>query len=71
VPGSPFLYIAILGNVQSATMVTRDGVAVPNVGNSGSLGNSATDAWYWNASINIVFVKIFDNQSVTTVSVTY
>jgi len=70
-PGSPFLYIAILGSIKSATMVTRDGVAVPNAGNSGSLGNSASDAWYWNASINIVFVKIFDNRSDTTVSVTY
>jgi alpha-glucosidase len=70
-PGSPFLYIAILGSIQSATTVTRDGIAVPNVGDAGSLGNSPSDAWYWNASINIVFVKIFDNRSDTTVSVTY
>lgn len=70
-PPAPFYYIAILGSISSAHTVTRDGTALPNVGNSGSLSASQGDAWYWNQSINIVFVKIFDNRADTTVSAAY
>jgi hypothetical protein len=29
------------------------------------------DAWYWNQTLNIVFVKIYDNRADTTVSAAY
>jgi hypothetical protein len=51
--------------------VTRDGTTLPNVGDPDSLEAATADAWYWNQSINIVFVKIFDNRSDTTVVAAY
>lgn len=70
-PPAPFIYIAILGSITSANQVTRDGVTLPNVGDADSLEAATADAWYWNQSINIVFVKIFDNRSDTTVAAAY
>jgi alpha-glucosidase len=70
-PLAPFNYLAILGSITPATQVTRDGVALPDVGDPGSLAASAVDAWYWNPSLNIVFVKIFDDRADTTVSAAY
>lgn len=80
-PLARFLYLAILGSISSAGQVVRDGTAVQNVraGNPGMtdsqaasiLASAAGDAWYWNQSVNIVFVKIFDNRADTTVSAAY
>jgi hypothetical protein len=70
-PASAFNYIALLGSINSATQVSRDGTVLPNVGDPASLANSAGDAWYYNQSINIVFVKLMDNVADTTLSVTY
>lgn len=70
-PPAPFLYIAILGSITSASQVTRDGNTLTNVGDPASLQASTVDAWYWNASLDIVFVKIFDTRADTTVSAAY
>lgn len=70
-PPSPFNYIGILGSITAASQVTRDGKALPDVGTPASLESSTTDAWYWNQSLNIVFVKIFDNTADTLVSAFY
>ncbi len=70
-PASAFNYIAILGSITSAQQVTRDGTALPNVGDPGSLQSSTVDCWYWNQSLNIVFVKIYDNRADSTVSASY
>ena len=77
-PPATFNYFALLGSVNSATVVTRDGTGLPNVGNPTSLANYNGDAWYYNASIQIVFVKLTDPPFVaggplytTTLSVTY
>ena len=70
-PPSPFNYIGILGSISSATQVTRDNTVLPNVGDSDSLQSSPTDAWYWNQTLNIVFVKLYDNSSDTLVSASY
>ncbi len=70
-PPAPFNYLAILGSITSARQVSRDGNRLPNVGNPGALASSGGDAWYWNQSVNIVFVKIFDNRPDTTVSADY
>ncbi len=70
-PPAQFNYIAILGSITSATQVTRDGAVLQNVGDPGSLAASTVDAWYWNQSLNIVFVKIFDTRADTTVSAAY
>jgi alpha-glucosidase len=70
-PAAPHHYLALLGSISSATQVTRDGAALANVGDPASLEASAVDAWYYNESIDIVFVKIFDNRADTTVTVAY
>lgn len=70
-PPAPFIYLAILGSISSANQVTRDGTSLPNVGDPDSLEAATADAWYWNQSINIVFVKIFDNRPDTTVVAAY
>lgn len=70
-PASPFNYVAILGSISSATQVTRDGAVLPNVFDPATLAGSSVDAWYWNQSLNIVFVKLFDNRADTTVSAAY
>jgi alpha-glucosidase len=70
-PPAQFNYIAILGSITSASQVTRDGTVLPNVGDPDSLAASTVDAWYWNQTLNIVFVKIYDNRADTTVSAAY
>jgi alpha-glucosidase len=70
-PPSPFNYIGILGSITSANQVTRDGTNLPNVSDPASLQASTTDCWYWNQSLNIVFVKIYDNRADSTVSAAY
>ncbi|EDY81506.1 glycosyl hydrolase, family 31 [Verrucomicrobiia bacterium DG1235] len=70
-PSANYTYIALLGSVTSANKVYRDGTQLPDVGDSDSLNAATADAWYWNASIDTVFIKIFDNTSVTTVSANY
>ncbi|MBW8780478.1 MAG: glycosyl hydrolase family 31 [Verrucomicrobia bacterium] len=70
-PPAPFNYIAILGSITSANQVNRDGTVLPNVGDPASLQSSPADCWYWNQSLNIVFVKIYDNRADTTVSAAY
>lgn len=70
-PGASFSYIGILGSVTSANTVSRDGVNLPNVGDPGSLQASSGDCWYWNESLDIVFVKVFYNSPDTTISASY
>ena len=70
-PASPFIYIALIGSISSASSVSRDGTTLPNVGDPASLASATVDAWYWNQTVNIVFVKIFDNRPDSTVSVNY
>jgi alpha-glucosidase len=71
-PPAGFYFGALLGSVALATtQVTRDGAAVPRLSDPGALQASASDAWYWNQSVNIVFVKLFDTRSDSTVTVVY
>lgn len=80
-PPAPFIFLGILGSISSANQVTRDGANVfsvrstnPSMTDSQAaaiLNSSTVDAWYWNQSLNIVFVKIFDNRADTTVGAAY
>jgi alpha-glucosidase len=70
-PPSAFNYIGILGSISSAHQVSRDGANLPNVGNPAALQSSSVDAWYWNQTLNIVFVKIYGYRADTTVSASY
>ena len=70
-PPAKFIYLAIQGSITSANEVTRDGTVLPNVDDPHSLESSPADSWYWNQSLNIVFVKIFDTRPDTTVIASY
>jgi alpha-glucosidase len=70
-PSAAFLYVALLGSITSAQNVTRDGAVLAQVSGPAALAASGVDAWYYNSSVQIVFVKIFDNRPDTTVTVAY
>jgi alpha-glucosidase len=70
-PLAGYYFVALLGSISSAQQVSRDGTGVNQVSGASVLQNSSVDAWYWNASIDIVFVKLFDNRADTTVSIGY
>ena len=70
-PPSKFLFIAILGSITRAKQLTRDGTELPDVSDPQSLQVADADAWYWNESLNTVFLKIFDNKADTTLITSY
>ena len=77
-PMEDFLFVAILhdpgeakgdhGPLQSVTM---GGTPQQIVGDSNSLWGSPNNAWYYNADINISFIKVFDNLSSITITLNY
>jgi alpha-glucosidase len=74
-PPANFFFIGILGSTTKPTKVSRDGTALPDAGVSANLAASPLDCWYWNADLQIAFVKIFDldppHPQDTTVNATY
>jgi alpha-glucosidase len=70
-PPANFNYIAILGSTTTAQALYRDGQLLTDVKNSTALSASTADAWYWNQSLNTVFVKVYDEAADTTVSANY
>ncbi len=70
-PPAKFLFIAILGSITRAKQLTRDGTKLPDVSDPQSLQVADADAWYWNESLNTVFLKIFDNKADTTLITSY
>lgn len=69
-PPSPFYYVALLlaPGQSPPNNLTVNGQAIANLGtnNSGALANSKVNAFYFNSTINITFVKVFDTQSEMT-----
>jgi alpha-glucosidase len=69
-PFETFYYVAFLGELLPPLTVTAAGIALPNVNTSDALKVSPQNAYYYNASIQIVFAKIIDDNPLTTVSIT-
>ncbi|HEX8823427.1 MAG TPA: TIM-barrel domain-containing protein [Archangium sp.] len=69
-PPEKFYYIALLGT-RAPSSITLDNAALPNVGDPDSLAASDGNAYYWNDSLQITFIKVFDNQSDLTVTAMY
>ncbi|MDD5271546.1 MAG: glycoside hydrolase family 31 protein [Methylovulum sp.] len=69
-PAEPFYYVALLGT-QQPSAVTAAGVGLQNLGNPQTLAQSPMNAYYWNSSLAITFVKVFDVSSDTTVTALY
>jgi alpha-glucosidase len=70
-PAANFYFVAILGSITKPQSVSHGVAVLPDVGNPGSLSNSAVNAWYWNSSIEIAFAKIFDNSADSTTTFQY
>ena len=68
VPPEPYYFVAFLGDTQPPMSVSLAGAPVQNVGTPQALANSTGNAYYWNQSIQITFVKVFDNAADLTVT---
>jgi alpha-glucosidase len=69
-PPEKFYYIALLGT-RAPSSVTLGDTALPDAGTPDNLAASQRNAYYWNASIQITFIKIFDTQPDLTVTAMY
>ena len=69
-PAETFYYVALLGTNHPAS-VSAAGQSLSDIGNPGSLSASPVNAYYWNASIGITFIKIFDIAADITVTALY
>ncbi len=69
-PPEPFYYVALLGT-RHPSSVSAAGVSLADVGNPATLASSPENAYYWNASIQITFIKIFDSAPDVTVTALY
>lgn len=69
-PPEPYYFIALLGT-QHPSSVAIGATQLTDVGGPSRLSQSPTNAYYWNANIEITFVKIFDTQSDLTVTALY
>jgi alpha-glucosidase len=58
-PPEPFYFIALLGTQHPAT-VQAAGTVLPDVQTPDLLASSPENCYYWNANIEITFIKIFD-----------
>jgi alpha-glucosidase len=69
-PPEPYYFIALLGT-RHPSSVAIGAMQLVDVGDAFRLSQSPTNAYYWNANIEITFVKVFDTQSDLTVTVLY
>ncbi|NER38426.1 MAG: alpha-glucosidase [Oscillatoria sp. SIO1A7] len=77
-PGEKYFFVAVLhdpgeakGNHGPLDTVSIGGTQLPMVGDSGALDASGNNAWYYNASINISFIKVFDNSDSIAITANY
>jgi alpha-glucosidase len=68
-PESAF-FVAFLGT-RYPISVTLGAVALPDVGSPENLAGSLANAYYWNASIEVTFVKVFDMAADVTLAVLF
>jgi alpha-glucosidase len=69
-PAEPFYHVALLGT-RHPSSVSAAGQSLTDVGNPASLASSPVNSYYWNASVQITFVKIFDTAPDITVTALY
>jgi len=69
-PPEKFYYIALPGT-RSPSSITLGGDTLPDVGDPGSLAASSGNAYYWNQSLQVTFIKVFDTQPDLTVKAMY
>jgi alpha-glucosidase len=67
-PQETFYFVAFLGVPQAPGSIAAADAVLPDVGTPEALAASAANAYYWNRSIEIAFVKIFDTSADITVT---
>ncbi|MET0793295.1 MAG: glycosyl hydrolase family 31, partial [Polyangiaceae bacterium] len=67
-PPEPYYFVAFLGDGRAPGSVSIGGAPLSNVGSPQALAASTGNAYYWNQSIQITFVKVFDNAVDVTVT---
>jgi alpha-glucosidase len=69
-PAERFYYVALLGT-RAPSSITLGDTTLPDAGDANSLAGSQQNAWYWNASLQTTFIKLFDTQPDVTVTAMY
>lgn len=69
-PPEPFFFVALPGTPHPSS-VTASGATLPDVRSPEDLAASTTDAYYWNADIEVTFIKVFDRAADVTVTALY
>ena len=69
-PVETYYFVAFLGQPQAPASVVVAGTPLPNVNTPAALAASPGNAYYWNQSIEITFVKVLDAAATADVTVT-
>ena len=69
-PAETYYFVALLGTTNPVS-VTVNNTAIPNVNTPDILASSPVNSYYWNESIGITFIKVFDNASSIQVNATF
>ncbi|MES2774015.1 MAG: TIM-barrel domain-containing protein [Bacteroidota bacterium] len=69
-PSETFYFVALLGTT-SPVSIAAGGTALPDVGTPELLASATANSYYWNQSIQITFMKIFDTQPTITLEATF
>lgn len=69
-PPEPYYFVAFPGT-RNPTSVTLGATGLSNVGNPDLLASATGNAYYWNASIEVTFVKVFDTAADITLTVQF
>ena len=70
-PTEVFFFVALLGTTTAPTSVSVNNTSVNNVFEPDKLAASPLNAYYWNAQIQITFIKVFDTASMITTKAVY
>ena len=69
-PPEPFYYVSLLGT-DPPSSVAAGGVNLNELADAGTLAASAANAFYYNASLEATFIKIFDTQASIAITVLF
>ncbi|MFI5460398.1 MAG: hypothetical protein ACHRXM_33695, partial [Isosphaerales bacterium] len=70
-PPQPLFFVARPATPPPPLSVTFSGAAGPHVRSQEELDASTADAYYWNADIEVTFIKVFDRAADVKVTALY
>ncbi|EHQ25192.1 TIM-barrel domain-containing protein [Mucilaginibacter paludis] len=69
-PAEPYYFIALLQTGKPSAVNIQNKV-LPQLSTPGQLASAPVNSYYWNASIQITFIKVFDNASSLVINATF